>query len=148
VRSAALDLFGAVGHRGLGYLEMKRDARSGRHVVIEPNVGRPTGRSAIAEAGGVELLYTMYCDATGRPLPAARVQRFVGARWIYWRHDLQAAWHAWRRGRLTLRAWGRSWRGRKVEAVFSWRDPAPFLADLGRSAGRAARLPARRLRRA
>src|SRR5262249_12454624 len=93
VLAATLRLFDAVGYRGLGYVELKRDARSGRHVVIEPNVGRPTGRSAIAEAGGVELLYTMYCDAAGLPLPDARVQRYVGARWIYWRHDLQAALH-------------------------------------------------------
>lgn len=137
VLAATLQLFDAVHYRGLGYVEMKRDSRTGRHLLIEPNVGRPTGRSAIAEAGGVELLYTMYCDATGRPLPEARVQRFVGARWIYWRHDFQAALHAWRGGRLTLREWAKSWRGRKASAVFSWSDPAPFAADLGRSARRA-----------
>jgi predicted ATP-grasp superfamily ATP-dependent carboligase len=137
VLRATLQLFDAVGYRGLGYVEMKRDARSGRQLVIEPNVGRPTGRSAIAEAGGVELLYTMYCDATGRELPEARVQRYVGARWIYWRHDLQAAFAAWRRGELGLVDWARSWRGRKAEAVFSWSDPAPFAADLARAAGRA-----------
>jgi predicted ATP-grasp superfamily ATP-dependent carboligase len=146
VLAATLQLFDAVGYRGLGYVETKRDARSGRHVVIEPNVGRPTGRSAIAEAGGVELLYTMYCDATERTLPEARVQRYLGARWIHWRHDFQAALHAWRGGRLSLREWAHSWRGRKASAVFSWSDPAPFAADLGRTAGRALGLLARRLR--
>jgi predicted ATP-grasp superfamily ATP-dependent carboligase len=145
VLRATLQLFDAVGYRGLGYVEMKRDARSGRQLVIEPNVGRPTGRSAIAEAGGVELLYTMYCDATGQPLPEARVQRYVGARWIYWRHDLQAAFAAWRRGELGLRDWARSWRGRKAEAVFSWSDPGPFAADLSRAASRAFDAAARRL---
>jgi predicted ATP-grasp superfamily ATP-dependent carboligase len=148
VLAATLMLFDAVHYRGLGYVEMKRDVRSGRHLVIEPNVGRPTGRSAIAEAGGVELLYTMYCDATGRPLPAARVQHFVGARWIHWRHDFQAALHAWRGGRLSLREWAHSWRGRKASAVFSWSDPAPFAFDLTRSAHRALAVVARRLRAA
>jgi len=137
VLAATRQLFDAVGYRGLGYVETKRDARTGRHVVIEPNVGRPTGRSAIAEAGGVELLYTMYCDAAGLPLPEARVQRYVGARWIYFRHDLQAALHAWRGGRLTLREWARSWRGRKAEAVFAWSDPVPFAMDVARSGRRA-----------
>jgi predicted ATP-grasp superfamily ATP-dependent carboligase len=146
VLAATLQLFDAVGYRGLGYVEMKRDVRTGRHLVIEPNVGRPTGRSAIAEAGGVELLYTMYCDATGLPLPEARVQRYGDARWIYWRHDFQAALHAWRHGQLGLREWARSWRGRKASAVFAWRDPAPGLADLGRAAGLALRFAARRLR--
>jgi D-aspartate ligase len=147
VLAATLQLFDAVGYRGLGYVEMKRDTRSGRYVVIEPNVGRPTGRSAIAEAGGVELLYTMYCDALGLPLPEARVQRYVGARWIYFRHDLQAALHAWRGGRLTLREWARSWRGRKAEAVFAWGDPLPFAVDLARSSGRALGLAVERVRR-
>jgi predicted ATP-grasp superfamily ATP-dependent carboligase len=134
VLDTTLRLFQAVDYRGLGYVEMKRDAISGRHVVIEPNVGRPTGRSAIAEAGGVELLYTMYCDLIGRPLPALRIQRYGDARWIYWRHDLQSAFHYWRRGELGLREWARSWRGRKACAVFSVRDPLPFLADATRSA--------------
>jgi predicted ATP-grasp superfamily ATP-dependent carboligase len=147
VLAATLALFDAVGYRGLGYVETKRDARTGRELVIEPNVGRPTGRSAIAEAGGVELLYTMYCDAQGLPLPEARVQRYVGARWIYWRHDFQAALHAWRRGRLGLRAWARSWRGRKASAVFSWRDPAPALGDLAHASGAALRALGARLRR-
>jgi predicted ATP-grasp superfamily ATP-dependent carboligase len=148
VLRATLQLFDAVGYRGLGYVEMKRDPRTGRQLVIEPNVGRPTGRSAIAEAGGVELLYTMYCDATGRELPAARVQRYVGARWIYWRHDVQAAFVAWRRGELGLRDWARSWRGRKAEAVFAWDDPEPFVGDMARAAGRAFHAAERRLRAA
>jgi len=146
VLAATRKLFDAVGYRGLGYVETKRDARSGRHFVIEPNVGRPTGRSAIAEAGGVELLYTMYCDALGLPLPEARVQRYVGSRWIYWRHDFQAALQMWRHGRLSLREWARSWRGRKASAVFSWQDPAPGFADLGRAAALGLRLVARRVR--
>lgn len=123
-------LFSGIKYRGLGYVEMKRDARTGKHYIIEPNIGRPTGRSAIAEAGGVELLYTMYCDAVGLPLPTARVQRYGGAKWIYWRHDLQSALYYWSRGQLSLRDWWNSWKGRKATAVLSWRDPAPFFFDL------------------
>ena len=72
VLAETLRLFEGLGFRGLGYVEIKRDARTGRNYIIEPNVGRPTGRSAIAEAGGVELLYSMYRDAIGASLPAAR----------------------------------------------------------------------------
>jgi D-aspartate ligase len=130
-----LRLFRSVGYRGLGYVEMKRDERTRRHYIIEPNIGRPTGRSAIAEAGGVELLYTMYCDLTHRPLPEGRQQSYGEAKWIHWRNDLLSAWYYWRRGELTLREVWRSWRGRKAYAVFSWSDPLPFLAELSRSAG-------------
>ena len=131
----SIRLFESVGYRGLGYVEMKRDARTGEHYIIEPNIGRPTGRSPIAEAGGVELLYTMYCDAIGWPLPEGRRQQYGGAKWIYWRRDLQAALFYWRRGDLSLREWARSLRGKKRCAVFSLRDPVPFIADLVRVAG-------------
>ncbi len=131
-------LFGRVNFQGLGYVEMKCDQRTGKHYIIEPNIGRPTGRSAIAEAGGVELLYTMYCDAVGWPLPENRDQTYHGIKWIYWRQDVLSALHYWRRGELTLKEWWQSLRGRKRYAVFSWTDPAPFLADFRRNANRPA----------
>ena len=131
----SIRLFRSVAYRGLGYVEIKRDDRTGKHFIIEPNIGRPTGRSAIAEAGGVELLYAMYCDSVGWPLPEGLEQRYIGAKWIYWRRDFQAALYYWRRGDLTLAEWWRSWRGRKYCAVFSWTDPVPFFADIWRVLG-------------
>ena len=133
VLDESLRFFGSVAYAGLGYLEMKRDPHSGRHFIIEPNIGRPTGRSSIAERGGVELVMTAYRDALGEPLPAARTQRYRGVKWIYWRHDLQASIVAVSRGRLTPRGWWRSVRGPKVEAVGSWRDPLPFALDAWRT---------------
>lgn len=130
VLQESVRLFRGVKYQGLGYVEMKQDRRTGMHYIIEPNIGRPTGRSANAEGGGVELLYTMYCDALDRPLPANREQQYHGVKWIYWRKDIQSALYYWRRGDLTLKEWWRSWRGPKVSAVFSWSDPVPFFADL------------------
>lgn len=137
-------LFGGLGYHGLGYLEMKRDARTGRHLIIEPNIGRPTGRSAIAEAGGVELVYTAYCDMVGHPLPAAREQRFVGAKWIDDRRDLQSALYFFRRRELGVREWWRSVRGPKWHAVASRSDPQPFLHDLLQATRRGIRMLAKR----
>lgn len=145
VLSEAVKLFGGVGFHGLAYLEMKRDTRTGRLLIIEPNVGRPTGRSAIAEGGGVELIYTAYCDAVGLPLPAARHQRYVGTKWLDLRRDVQAAVVAHRRGQLTTGEWVRSLRGPKAHAIWSGRDPMPFVTDLARSASTAATALVRRI---
>ncbi len=134
-------LFQGVGHRGLAYLEMKFDVRDGRYVIIEPNVGRPTGRSAAADVAGVELLHTQYCDALARPLPPVREQSYGTAKWIYFRQDLQAALQQARRGRLTPAGWLRSLRGCHRDALFSWRDPAPFLADLITAFGKTVATP-------
>lgn len=134
VHATTLKLFADVGFHGLGYLEMKRDVRTGQLMIIEPNVGRPTGRSAIAEAGGVELIHTAYCDAAGLPLPEARTQRYLGAKWIDLRRDVQAAVVARRHGTLSLGEWVRWMRGPKAHAIWSPRDRAPFLVDLGHAA--------------
>lgn len=123
-------VFDEAGLVGLGYLEVKEDVRDGALYIIEPNIGRPTGRSAIAEGGGVDLLYTMYCDAAGLPLPSARTQSYQGTKWVHLRRDLQASLVLHGRGELTFVEWVRSLRGRKVYAVFSLRDPLPFLLDL------------------
>ncbi len=133
VLAATVALFGAVGFHGLGYLEMKQDARTGRLFIIEPNVGRPTGRSAIAEAGGVELVYTAYCDAAGLPLPMARNQRYIGTKWLDLRRDAQAAVVAWHRGTLSVGDWARSLRGPKAHAIWSRRDPVPFVVDVAQA---------------
>lgn len=127
VTDETLRLYRHVDHRGLGYLEMKQDAETGKHFIIEPNVGRPTGRAALAEAAGVDLLYTMYADAAGLPLPPDRTQRHGGVKWIHLIRDLQAARRQWRRGELTVGAWWRSLRGKKAFAIISLRDPMPFL---------------------
>lgn len=140
VLNETVRLFESVQFRGLAYLEMKRDERTGQHFIIEPNIGRPTGRSATAEAAGVELLYTQYCDSLGLPLPTSLEQRYQGVKWVYARRDLQSAIYHWWRGELTFGDWARSWRGRKVDAVFSRTDPLPFFLDLWRAAARAARM--------
>jgi len=130
-----LSLLRGVGYRGLGYVEFKLDERNGKKFIVEPNVGRPTGRSAIAEAGGVELLHTMYCDLLGLPLPDNRQQRYGSAKWMHERRDLQSAFYYWRAGELTLRDWARSWSGGpKALALFSIRDPGPFVSDSWRVA--------------
>ena len=133
VAEETVRLFSSVGFWGLGYLEMKRDPQTGKHLIIEPNVGRPTGRSATAEAAGVELLYAMYCDVLGLPLPEALAQRFVGTKWIYFGRDIRSALYYWRRKELSIRAWLESLRGPKVDAVFSWSDPMPFCFDAWRA---------------
>lgn len=135
VLEESIRLFRSVGYHGLGYVELKRDERSGKHYIIEPNIGRPTGRSAIAEAGGVELVYTMYCDAIQKPLPENRTQRYEGVKWIHLRRDFQSALFYYRRGDLSLRGWLSSWRGKKGYAIFAWNDLAPFWYDWSRAIG-------------
>jgi predicted ATP-grasp superfamily ATP-dependent carboligase len=133
VRDQAVRLFRDAGHQGQGYVEAKWDVRTGRYVLIEANVGRPTGRSSAAETAGVELLMTMYDDLVGEPLPTRRVQRYQGSKWIYIRRDIQACVLLLYHRRLGLADVLPSWRGKFAFALFSWRDPVPFVADMVRA---------------
>jgi predicted ATP-grasp superfamily ATP-dependent carboligase len=141
VRDETLRVLAAAGHHGQGYVEMKWDANSRRHLIIEANVGRPTGRSTAAEKGGVELLMTMYCDLVGAPLPAERTQQYRGSKWIHIRRNVQACTHALVRRNSGLSEILGSWRGSFAFALFSLRDPVPFLADIVSTLWRLVRNP-------
>jgi len=130
VLEVTTELFKKVNYVGLGYVEIKKDIRSGEYFIIEPNIGRPTGRSALAEACGVDLIYTMYCDCLDLPLPETRKQTYKGIKWIHLRADLQSAYNYWKTGSLTIGDWLRSMRGKKFYAVISLKDPVPFLAEI------------------
>ena len=125
-------LFQSLPFHGLGYIEFKRSADDAALYIIEPNIGRPTGRSAAADAVGVDLIHTMYLDALERALPAAQAPRRSGTKWIHWRRDLQSSFTKLRQGDLTLGQWLKSIRGPRAAAIFSWSDPVPFFADFWR----------------
>ncbi len=150
VLNVALRLFEGAQFHGLANLEMKRHATTGQYLIVEPNVGRPVSRSPIAEQGGVEMLYTAYCDAAGLPLPESRTQHYGRAKWTFVRYDVRAALAERRRGRLSAREWLRSLRGCRWDATISVSDPLPALADFrggfARLSGSAARRIAGRSR--
>lgn len=131
VQSAVLRLFQAARYRGLGYLELKKDPRDGTLFAIEANVGRPTGRSAMAEAAGHPLLLTQYCDALGWELPASSRRPCNRVCWIHLRQDVRSALAQWRAKKLSLGQWLCSYTsGRWCFAVWSAVDSAPFWTDL------------------
>ena len=145
IEDLTVRLFTSVGFVGLAYLELKRDPRGGAPVAIEPNVGRPTGRSALADHSGVDLLYGMYREVIGHPLPDIGEQPATTATWVHLRADIQAGLAEVRQGDTSVRRWLRSYRRPLVEAVWSRSDPEPMIRDVLRSAGVAGRAIARRV---
>jgi D-aspartate ligase len=131
VRDFALQVLSSVPFVGLGSVEVRRSA-TGVNQLLDVSVGRPHARSAIAEAGGVELLYTMYRDAIGAPLPADRRQHERPVKWIHLRSDVRAARYRLMNGELSPRGWIRSMKGPKVYAELDLADPLPSVVELGR----------------
>ena len=146
VAMESVRLLQSLKYHGLAYVEFKRDTRTGEYFIIEPNIGRPAVRSGLVEASGVELLYTMYCDLLGLPLPLCREQRYGNRKWLYLRRDILAALNYWRAGDLSTTEWIESLRGPMELAVFSLSDPKPFIFDV-LQAGRKVLKRAERARR-
>ena len=128
VARLARELLSGTGFRGIGSIEFKLDDESGKYYILEANVGRPVTRIGMTEAAGVPVIYTMYCDASGLPLPPDREQRYKGTKWISFHRDLQASWKYYRDGKLTIDGWLKSLYGVRSFAVLSLRDPMPFLS--------------------
>ena len=60
---------GEVRYRGIGGIEFKRDAHSGRLLIVEPTVARTDWQSEVASLNGVNLPLIAYYEALDLPLP-------------------------------------------------------------------------------
>ena len=78
--AATLQFIERVGYRGLGSLEFKRHAGSGRFVAIEPTVGRTDWQEEIATLCGVNLPLLTYLNELGKP-PAPLAEVSPRAAW-------------------------------------------------------------------
>ena len=99
-----------VGYRGLGSLEFKRDASTGRFVIIEPTVGRTDWQEELATLCGVNLPLRAYLTELGQPLEPAP-EAFPA---VAWRQSVGY------RARLAAGM-------RTVDGYFRWSDPLPGL---------------------
>jgi predicted ATP-grasp superfamily ATP-dependent carboligase len=124
-----LEILAARGFVGTGSMQFKRDAETGRFVVIEMNT-RFALNFPICEECGVDATWIHCLLAAGQAIPEPpRITR-PGGKWICWKRDLASAMVYRRRGELTVGAWLRSLRGRKRSADIMLRDPVPTLADV------------------
>lgn len=108
-------------------IDFKRDAITGELYVLELNP-RFTLWCYLGKACGVNLPLFAYAHLAGAPLPAPRIYR-TDIRWLSGGNDLRSFIRCYRpSGELSARDYIASLRSKKVYDVFSWRDPAPFIA--------------------
>jgi D-aspartate ligase len=115
-----------MGLQGLGSIEWKRDAQTGRYLIVEPTVGRCDLNSPVSLLSRLNVPYLAYCDAAGLPLPSMKAQPRAGC-WIQEEYEIFSVLYYRRYGELTLREWWRSLKGNPTCAYWSWRDPMPGI---------------------
>ena len=126
VAAAGLRFLQAVGFRGLGNIEFKRDARDGRLILIECNP-RFTLSNELARIAGADFAVLSYNRALGRPVAPISEYRVGLHLWDPVR-DIGALPAYRRQGELSTYAWGRSLLHRQVLPTFRFDDPAPAIA--------------------
>lgn len=111
--------------KGLAITEFKRDQRDGELKFIEIN-SRIGLTQRLSIACGVDLAYLYYLSLTGQN-PTPVTSQWEGVKWVYLVRDFISFLQKRSRGEMTFGKWIEGLKGKKVEALFRWDDPLPFL---------------------
>ena len=117
----------AIRYHGLVEIEYKRDPRDGRYKLLDVNA-RAWGFHAIGSGCGVDFPWLLYADRLGIPVEPVHAPPGVG--WLRLLTDIPTALSDMAHGSLSLGTYFRSLRATRVESVFSWKDPLPFLGEV------------------
>ena len=123
-------LLRAMRYTGIAEVEYKWDAAAAEYQLIEINP-RPWDQHRLGRVCGSDLAYVAYCDYAGLAKPELG-ERLPPVKWIAEDAFLMAALgHLWRRDGK-LKSLFRLARGKRIYAIWSARDPVPFLVYLAR----------------
>lgn len=117
----------AINFHGLVEIEFKRDPRDGKFKLLDVNA-RTWGFHWIGSACGVDFPYLAFADQLGLGTQQTRAPAGIG--WLRVLTDVPTAISDFAHGSLSLGAYLRSLRAARVDAVFSWSDPLPFVAEM------------------
>jgi predicted ATP-grasp superfamily ATP-dependent carboligase len=121
-------LLSAMGFSGVAEVEFKWDAAAKQYKLIEVNP-RPWDQHRLGKACGVDVIYAAYCEHAGLPTPEFEKPR-KDLKWIaedtFFMTSLRMLW---RRDRRVFTLW-RQARGKRIYAIWSWRDPLPLIAHV------------------
>lgn len=127
LREATLEIARHTGLRGILAAEYKRDPRDGKFRLLEINA-RSSIFNALLRRAGLDLAQLAWADQVeGRPQRSAP-NGWSGV-WVNVHSDLLHSAFSRRRAPVGLAEFLAPYRRPKVEAVWSVRDPAPFLTQ-------------------
>jgi len=117
----------AIDFYGLAEIEFKQDPRDGRYKILDVNA-RAWGFHSLGQVAGVDFPYLLFADQMGFPTEPCRAKAGVG--WLRLLTDAPTVLRDVCGGQLSVGGYIQSVRRTKTEAVFSWDDPLPSLAEI------------------
>jgi predicted ATP-grasp superfamily ATP-dependent carboligase len=141
LRDASVALLRRARVRGMAFVEFKRDVRNGAFRFVEVNC-RAVQFNALPTRAGADLVRaTWYDRVAGEPVRVA--DNGWRGYWIHLQADVLCSIGFARRERLSREALLAPYRAPHVFAIWSARDPRPFLLQAARLARQAVGLPFR-----
>jgi predicted ATP-grasp superfamily ATP-dependent carboligase len=116
-----------IGYYGLAEVEFMHDPRTGEYKLLEVNP-RIWGWHTLAIAAGVDLPYLVYRDMLGEKVNSAPVANH--AKWVRLTTDIPTVLLEIAKGRMSVRDYLATMKGKKEYALFSLQDPLPFLVEI------------------
>jgi len=116
-----------INYYGFAEVEFMQDPRDGNYKLIEVNP-RVWGWHTIAIASGVDLPYLLYQDIIGEEMDVRLP--IDNLKWVRLITDVPTVLSEIIGGRLRIRDYLKSMKGKKEFAVFALNDPLPFLAEV------------------
>jgi predicted ATP-grasp superfamily ATP-dependent carboligase len=126
VARQAISFMEAVGYRGPLDIGFKYDTHSGQYKAIDVNPRLGATFRLFKDSAGMDVARACYLDMTGQHVPPGTVRD--GRKWVVEPFDLAASPVYWRKERLSLGEWLRSYRGIEEGSWFAADDPLPLLA--------------------
>jgi D-aspartate ligase len=127
VEDAARRFLAGLRYTGLVEIEFKRDADTGRHLLLDVNP-RLWGWHGLGEAAGTDFPWLHWRLLAGDVPEPTRARR--GVRWVLLRRDVSTAVREIRAGRLAPLAYLLSLRPPLAFAIVARDDPAPAILDV------------------
>jgi D-aspartate ligase len=116
-----------IGYYGIAEVEFMMDPREGLFKLIEVNP-RIWGWHALAIYAGVDLPFLLYKDMLGEAVePPHEIQQ---VKWVRVLTDIPTVLREVAKGKMTVNEYINTMKGKKRDAVFSLKDPLPFIMEL------------------
>jgi len=115
-----------IGYYGISEIEFIRDEKCGEYKFLEMN-GRVWGWHTLAKAAGINLPNILFQHMTEGDIIFSK--NFKKAKWVRLITDIPTFIQEFFGGRMKLREYLKSLKGKKEYAVFSFKDPIPFFME-------------------
>jgi predicted ATP-grasp superfamily ATP-dependent carboligase len=112
---------------GIAEVEFMMDPRDKKYKLIEVNP-RVWGWHTLATAAGIDFPYLLYQDMIGEKIEVPTSCKQV--KWVRLTTDIPTVFLEIVKGKMKIRDYIASMRGKKTDAVLSLKDPLPFFAEI------------------